>query len=291
MATDTVTHYSAAAPRPFKSFLDPLKMARSLWSHRDLILQLAKRDIAARYRAATLGLLWSLLTPLVMLLIYTFVFSVVFGAKWNIKSDGGHGEFAIYLFCGMLMYTLFSELVNRAPSLVVANTNYVKKVVFPLEVLVVSALLMALFNLVVGYVVWVGFWVVIRFALPPVTILLLPLIVLPLVFVSMGVAWIVASLGVFVRDVSHTVSLSVQALFFLTPVFYRIDNPNIPSQFQLVMRINPLSTLVEWARDVTIEGQMINWLGWGVMVVGTALVAVVGYAFFMKSKRAFADVL
>ena len=289
MTNESIAHYSAATPRPFRSFLNPVRMVRNLWSRRDLILQLTQRDIVGRYRTAKLGLLWTILTPLILLAIYTFVFSVVLEAKWNQELDETRGEFALYLYCGMLVFNLFGEAVTRGSTIVVANPNYVKKVVFPLEVLSVSGLLSALFNMVLGFVVWLACYGLVQGALPPLTMFYLPLVVLPICLGTLGISWIVASLGVFVRDVGHAVALAVQALFFATPVFYKIDR--VPEQFQLVMQLNPLSRALENARGVMIESALPHWGFWSLSLAAGVLVAVVGYAFFMKSKRAFADVL
>ncbi len=296
MAEEIVAHYSAVAARPMSAFLNPVAMAKNLWTHRELTLQLARRDIALRYRATNLGLIWSVITPLVLLAIYTFVFSVVFKAKWKTAgaagvADTSHGEFALYLFCGMLLFSLFSEVANRAPSMVLANPNYVKKVVFPLEILPVSALLSALFNMAIGYVAWLCFWFAIRMALPPLTILLLPVVVLPVCLITAGVAWALASLGVFVRDVGHGVALATQALFFVTPIFYGINM--VPPAFQYALLANPLTYAVEAVRAVMIEGQLTweDWVWIGVLMAASIPIAIGGYAFFMKSKRAFADVI
>jgi len=290
LASDIVVHQSGSAPRPLRTFLNPGRMLANLWSHRQLILQLARRDIAGRYRAARLGLLWSIITPLIMLAIYTFVFSVIFkGARFGDDQREGHGEFAIYLFCGMLIFNLFGEVATRAPQLVVAYPNYVKKVVFPLEVLVVAALLTALFNMAIGYGVWLIFWCLIRHGPPPLTAFYLPLVVVPLCLATTGVGWFLASLGVFVRDIGHAVLLVVQALFFATPVFYTISS--VPRGFQVVMELNPLSHALEDARRVMIRGSPPEWIWWFASLAGSVLIALAGYAFFMKSKRAFADVL
>ena len=289
MATETVTHFSASAPRPLRAFLHPGRMLLNLWGHRGLTLQLTHRDIVGRYRAARLGLLWSVLTPLVLLAIYTFVFSVVFGARWGDDPTAGRCEFALYLFCGMLVFNVFGELASRAPMMVVYNPNYVKKVVFPLEVLPVSGLLTALFNMVVGFGAWLVFWWFVKWTLPPVTALWLPVVVLPVCLATLGIAWLVASVGVFVRDVGHAVMLIVQVLFFATPVLYKMER--VPRAFQLVMVVNPLSHCLEDSRRVMIEGTEPNWLWWGASLVVSIVLAVLGYAFFMKSKRAFADVL
>ena len=293
--------YSTATPRPLLAYLNPVRLVASLWAHRELTMQLARRDIASRFRATNLGFLWAVLTPLVLLAIYTFVFSVVFAAKWKSVADGtevaatrqvtSHGDFALNLFCGMLLFNLFAEVVNRAPTMVLANPNYVKKVVFPLEILPISGLISALFNMAVGYVAWLCVWLLVRQSLPPMTIVLLPIVVLPVCLITAGAAWFLASLGVFVRDVGHGVALATQALFFVTPIFYSIHM--VPETFQVALLFNPLTYAVEAVRAVMISGDVTleNWMWIGILFAASIPIAVGGYAFFMKSKRAFADVI
>lgn len=275
--------------RFFRAYLNPAGMVRNLWSHRELAWQLAKRDIQGRYRATYLGLLWSVLTPLVLLVIYTFVFAVVFEARW---SDSGmpesRAEFALTMFCGMLLFTLFSDVVNRAPSMVVHNSNYVKKVVFPLETFVISGLLAALFNLLVGAVVWLVGVVFLR-GMPPWTIVWFPLVLLPVCLTTLGISWILASLGVFIRDLNYLVALATQVLFFITPIFYSIERVKYP--FRRLLELNPLSHCVEDARRVMMYGQAPEWGWWAATLASSALLALLGYGFFMKSRRAFADVI
>ena len=264
-------------------------MVRSLWSHRELTWQLARRDIESRYRSARLGLLWSVLTPLILLAIYTFVFAVVFKVRWGDDQSQSRGEFALIMFCGMLLYNLFAEVVNRAPLMVVANPNYVKKVVFPLEILVLSGLLCALINMLIGYGAWWVGWALIRGTWPHGTAVWFPIAIVPVCLTTLGVSWLLAALGVFIRDVGHAVALAVQALFFMTPIFYSIER--VPYPFRRVLELNPLTYAIEDVRRVLMWGQPPNWAWWCGTVAASAVLAVLGYAFFMKSKRAFADVV
>jgi lipopolysaccharide transport system permease protein len=290
MPSERIVHFSATAERPLTGFLNPVRMVRDLVSHRDLIFRMTHRDIVGRYREAKLGLLWTVLTPLFLLAIYTFVFSVVFKARWNLDSNETHAEFALYLFSGMLVFQLFGEVATRAPGMVVAYPNYVKKVVFPLEVLPISALLTALFHMSIGFVVWLAAWLVIKQVLPPITALYFPIVILPVCIATLGVSWVLAAFGVFLRDLGHAVALFVQALFFLTPVFYPVDRIPVPL-IQKIMRLNPLTFAIETTRGVIIVGEHPDWLKWFLMVIGSIFVAVFGYAVFMKARRAFADVL
>jgi lipopolysaccharide transport system permease protein len=292
---------SAAGDR-FSRLLRPLPMARNLLENRALTYDLARRDVVGRYRKTWLGVLWSVITPLILLVIYTFVFAVVFQAKWGDTGHESKGMFALTMFCGMLVFNLFAEVANRSPILMIEHANYVKKVVFPLEVFVPAAVGTGLFNLVVGMGVWLTGWLLITQSAPPWTIFLLPVVLLPVILLTVGVGWILASLGVFIRDVGHAVVLVTQVLFFTTPIFYRIDRIN-NEMIRTALNLNPLSHAVEGARRVMMGQVYLDVIGepdgsvfpawgpWLATLVATAAFAVVGYAFFMKSKRAFSDVL
>jgi lipopolysaccharide transport system permease protein len=222
------------------------------------------------------------------LLIYTFVFGYIFQAKWPNARTGSLAEFAMTLFCGITAFNIFGECIGRAPGLVLGVPNYVKKVVFPLEILTVSSLGAALFHglisigillvgnlLVSGHLVW--------------TIVLLPLVSLPLIFLCLGLSWFLSSLGVFVRDIGYTITLVLQVLLFTSPIFFPIER--IPEPFQTIMRINPLSSIVENFRRVLLWGNLPSWTGLALWTLATAVVMVLGYAWFMKTKKAFADVV
>jgi lipopolysaccharide transport system permease protein len=269
-------------------FLHPIAMARNLWRHRDLIRQFIRREIEGRYKGSFLGLFWSFITPLVMLLIYTFIFGVVFKARWPNAKTSSLSEFAVTLFCGLTAFNIFSECISRAPSLIVGVPGYVKKVVFPLEILPVSLLGSAIFHglISLGILLVANLLVTGSFHW---TILLLPLIALPLIFMSLGFGWFLASLGVFIRDVGYTVSLIVQVLFLTTPIFYPIEN--LPESVQIVIRLNPLSSVVENFRRVILWGRLPSWAGLSLWLLATGASMVMGYAWFMKTKKAFADVI
>lgn len=269
------------------SIWNPVKIAVNLWQHRELIKQFVKRDVIGRYRGSYLGIMWSFLNPLLMLTVYTFVFSVVFKARWGVESNS-KTEFALILFCGITTFNLFAEIVNRAPGLIISNVNYVKKVVFPLEILPVVVLgsafvhaSISLFILIIGLAVLLGVlhW----------TIVFIPLVLLPLVLLSIGLGWLFASLGVFLRDIGHILGVAVQVLMFLSPIFYPVSA--IPKELQHLYYINPLSYVVEDMRRIMVWGQLPNW-GW--LTFGTilgVLVALFGHAWFQKTRGGFADVL
>ncbi len=262
-------------------------MVTGLWANRQLIYTLTKHEILGRYRGSLLGILWSLFNPVFMLLVYTFVFSVVFKARW---AGGGDSkiEFAMVLFSGMLVYGLFSECVNRAPSLVLSNANYVKKVVFPLEILPLVSMGSALFHLMVGLLVWLLFYVVF-FGMPHVTIITLPLVLLPLILLTMGLSWGLASLGVYLRDIGQVVSVITMAMMFLSPIFYPVSA--LPEQYQTYLHMNPLTPVIEQTRQVLFWGELKGVLIWCVYLFVSLILAWLGYAWFQKTRKGFSDVV
>jgi lipopolysaccharide transport system permease protein len=285
MATEVIL---SAVREPFRRYLNPARTVSDLWTHRHLVRQFAMRDVMARYKGSRLGLLWSILNPLLMLAVFTFVFSVVFHARWGVLQSESKAEFALTMFCGLIVFNLFAECANRAPSLIIGHANYVKKIVFPLEILpaavVASALVFALIS--TGILLAA---VPIFFGTFSATLFLFPLVIVPLLLFSLGVGWFLASLGVYLRDIGHVVTVLMQILMFVTPIFYPISS--VPQPFRTVITLNPLTVLVESARATLMWGQAPNW-PWLAAVTGLALlVAQLGYAWFMKTKRGFADVL
>jgi len=261
---------------------------RDLWRHRRLVLQLIRRDVEARYRGTALGLVWSLLHPLVLLGIYTFVFGMVFRARWSDPGQGSLGQFALVLFCGLIVLNLFAECVGRAPGLIVASPSYVKKVVFPLEVLPVVVLGAALFNAVISLLMLVAARLLVD-GLLPATLPLAPLVLLPLVLMALGTSWALASLGVFLRDLGQLVGLLLQVLMFLTPVFYPLEA--VPARVRTLIALNPLAPIVEDFRRVVLWGRMPDWRGWALSLLVGGGIMIAGHAWFTRTKQAFADVL
>ena len=198
--------------------VSPIEMFASLWRNRELIKASVKREVLGRYRGSFLGLAWSFFNPLFMLAVYTFVFSVIFQARWG-GGSGSKTEFALVLFAGLLVFNLFAECINRAPGLILSNTNYVKKVVFPLEILPFVGLLSALFHTLISLGVWLIAYTLF-FGIPHLTVFYLPLVLLPFCLFIMGLSWALASLGVFLRDVSQFIGLLTTALMFISPIFY-----------------------------------------------------------------------
>lgn len=269
-------------------YLNPWNMLRNLIVHRDLVCQFARREVIGRYKGSYLGLAWSLVTPLTMLTVYTFVFGVVFRAKWGGQAQETPIEYALTLFCGLIVFGVFSEPVSRAPTIVLSYPSYVKKVVFPLEILPVSMLIAGLIHAGIGVAILLPASMVLGTALPK-TIYLLPLVLLPLCALTLGLCWFLASLGVFVRDIVHPIGIVVQILMFLSGIFFPVSA--IPQKLQILMRLNPLVTILEDARRTILWGQPPDWPGWAVTTAISLIVLQLGYGWFMRSKRAFADVM
>jgi lipopolysaccharide transport system permease protein len=236
-----------------------------------------------------MGMAWSFFNPVFMLLVYTFVFSEIFRSRWGgIGGDDSKTQFALVLFIGMIVLGFFSEVLNRAPGLILANANYVKKVVFPIEILPVIATCTALFHsfislgvLMLAYLLFNGYlhW----------TVIFAPLVLLPLVILTTGLAWMLASLGVFLRDVGQTIGIITTMLMFLSPVFYPATA--VPERFRPFIMANPLTFIIEQAREVLIWGNFPNWAGLGLYTLAATAVAWAGYAWFQKTRKGFADVL
>jgi lipopolysaccharide transport system permease protein len=262
-------------------------MLASVWKNRRLILTLTRREVLGRYRGSALGLAWSFFNPILMLAVYTFVFSVVFRARW-IGASESRVEFAIILFAGLMVFTFFSECVTRAPGLVIANANYVKKVVFPLEVLPVVTLASALFHGAVSLLVWLVFFGA-TFGAPPATAMLLPVVLLPLLAFTLGLSWLLTSLGVYLRDVGHVVGIATPALMFLSPVFFPISA--LPEAVRPLILLNPLTLVIEHVREVLIFGRIPSMPLLAAQFVVSGLVMWLGFAWFQRTRKGFADVL
>ncbi|MFJ1269150.1 ABC transporter permease [Legionella lytica] len=265
----------------------PHEMIASFWRNRVLIATLIKRDVSSRYRGSMLGLLWSFFQPVLMLAIYTFVFSVVFKARWNVGSDS-KTEFALVLFAGLIVFNLFSECISRSPTLILSHANYVKKVVFPLEILPWVSLGTALFQMLMSFSVWFLFYMLL-FGLPHSTLLLFPLTILPIVLITMGLSWMLASIGVYLRDVGQIIGIVITILMFLSPIFYPVTS--LPVEYQSVIRLNPLTPVIENVRDILFWGHIPQLKIYFLYTSFSILLAWSGFAWFQKTRKGFADVL
>lgn len=276
-------------PKPLWRCFSPRALVLTLWSNRELAFLLARREIEARYKAQALGLLWAVLTPLVLLATYTFVFAVVFPARWGTATETGLGYFALNVFAGLLVFNVFREIVARSPGLVVANRNYVKRIVFPLEVLSVADLLVALFTLAINSLVWLAGWAVVKGTLPHGAALLLPVLILPVCLAALGVSWFLSTFGTFLRDLQHVVELALTVLMFLTPIFYSLEA--VPAPWDAWIRANPIAEVIEAVRAAAMTGAVPDWTRWGIATAASFAIALLGFGVFQKGRRAFADVL
>jgi lipopolysaccharide transport system permease protein len=263
-------------------------MASSAWRHRSLIYQMAKREVEGRYRGSSLGILWSLALPMLMLTVYSFVFSVIFATRWPGSAEGSKLQFAVILFAGMIVFGVFSECVQRAPNLVVSQPNFVKKVVFPLETMAWSTVCAALFHAGISLAVLIVLIALTQGGIP-VTALLLPLVLLPLLCLTLGLTWFFSALGVYVRDVGQVLGVAVTALMFLSPLFY--PAAALPADFRWLATINPIAFSIEQARDVLIFGHQPHWRALFIYLIAGVATMWVGFAWFQKTRRGFADVL
>lgn len=258
-----------------------------LIKNRHLINQLVKRDVAQRYKGSFLGILWSFVTPLVMLSIYTFFFGFVFNNRWGGTVSDNKFEFAMVLFCGLIVFNFFSEVLTKSPTLIISNTNLVKKVIFPLEILTIVSMRSALIhtiNSIVILIIGIAFIGSLHW-----TIILLPIVMLPIILFATGLSWFLSSLGVYVRDISQFIGLAMQALMFLSPIFYPISI--IPANLRFFYYINPITYVVEDMRRILMWGQLPDWKFTFIGIVLGSLFFLAGFIWFRKTKGGFSDVL
>jgi lipopolysaccharide transport system permease protein len=266
----------------------PMALLHSLARNAPLIRQMARREAVGRYQGSVLGLAWSFFHPLVMLVVYTVVFSVIFRARWGVEQTETRGDFALILFVGMIVHALFAEVLNRAPGLILGNANYVRRVVFPLEILVPVSLLSALVHTGISLLVLLLALLVVRGSVPA-TALLLPIVLFPLVLMTLGVGWVLAALGVYIRDIGHMVGILTTVLLFMSPMFYPIEA--VPESFRPVIRANPLTLIMEQARAVLIWGRQPDYAALALYLAVAAAVAMAGFWCFQRVRKGFSDVL
>ena len=269
------------------SSLNPFCFIIVAWQRRSLILAFTRRKVASRYRGSTLGMLWAVLTPLLMLSIYTFVFSVIFQSRWGAR-EGGEGEFALFLYSGLLVYSVFSECVNEAPDSLVGNAVYIKQHVFPAEVLAWVSVCSALIGFAIGATILTAFYVVVL-GPPPVAAIYAFLSMIPVMFWTLGAVWMLSSVGVYFRDLGQIIVPFTTALLFLSPIFYPASR--VPEQFRTFYDFNPFVFLLESAKASLFYGQTPDWALMGTSTLVAWAFAWLGYSWFTATKKGFADVL
>jgi lipopolysaccharide transport system permease protein len=256
------------------------------WRHRRLIYELTKRDILGRYRGSVMGLAWSIVQPLIMLAMYTVVFGTLLKSRWPGTTDSF--QFAVILFSGLMLFNFFAECLNRAPTIITSNPNYVTKLIFPLEILPWISVASAAFHLLMSLVVWVAFALYV-YGRIHWTIVFLPVVFIPLAMVSAGVGWLFAATGVYIRDLTYVTGLLSSMLMFLSPIFYSLDN--LSPGFRTLILANPLTFIVEQTRVVLVNGNLPDFQGIALYMVGSVIFAWLCLAWFQKAREGFADVL
>ncbi|MBL8173007.1 MAG: ABC transporter permease [Acidobacteria bacterium] len=274
-------NYSSSAKIPFWH-----PAAALLREHRDLIRSLVKRDLTSRYKGSVMGLGWTILTPAVQIVIFTVIFSGIFSAKFG--DQGGHLRFAVYLLCGMLPWIAFSDGVLRSTTTLTDNVNLVRRVVFPLEALPVNLALSALVQQLLGTVVLLAATLLMQQTLH-LTAFWLPVLLIPQLLATIGLGWLMASLGVFIRDMAQVNQLALQACMYLTPILY--PESLVPPNYRRLVDWNPMAPLIRSYRQILLEGQPPDWRGLVVTVVFGLVCFGFGYWWFERTKKAFADVL
>jgi lipopolysaccharide transport system permease protein len=268
--------------------LNPVPGLQTVWNARNLLVHLIKRNISVRYKGSMLGIFWSIVQPLMMLCIYTYVFSVVFKARWGESVGSSKGAFAIILFCGMALYSVFSESITLSSTQIISNVNFVKKVVFPLQLLPLAQV-MASFLLGGIWLILLLFGAVCIFGNISWSMLLLPLVLIPFFLFTLGVSFFVSSLTVYVRDVPHVLNVILQIFFFLTPIFYPVSA--VPENFRKFLMLNPLTYMIEQTRMVLLYAQIPDWRFAAVSIGAGVVTFILGFGWFNKTQKGFADVI
>ena len=252
----------------------------------ELIFSFAKRELLGRYKGSVLGLAWAVLTPVVMIAIFTFIFAGMFGARFG--ASNSHWDYAIYLFCGLLPWAMFQDSVQQSAHTIVTHANLVKRVVFPLETLPAASVLAALGNQLFATIALLVAALIIRQRLE-LTAFWLPALLIPQLLFALGSAWLIASLGVFLRDITQGITLLLMAWMYLTPIIY--PEAIVPERFKSFINLNPFTSLVRSYRRIFLEGAAPDWLGMAYFSAFAVVIFVFGYWWFARTRKNFADVV
>lgn len=264
------------------------QLVQSTWQNRRLIIQMIRREVVGRYQGSFFGLLWSFFNPLLMLAVYTFVFSYVFKTRWANAATDSKTEFALILFAGLIIHNLFSECISRAPGLILTNVNFVKKVVFPLEILPWTIVGSSLFHASISFLA-LGVFYVFNNGMLHWTVIYLPMLLVPLILMITGFSWFLASLGVYLRDVGQTIGILMMVLMFMSPIFYPLSA--LPEAWRKLLLYSPTAFMIEQTREIIIWGHSPNWTGYLIYSLVSITILWLGYVWFQKTRRGFADVL
>lgn len=265
-------------------------MLRTLYFNRQLVFQMTQREIISRYKGSLLGLGWSFFNPVFMLLIYTIIFTEIFETRWGDISGPPttKAEFAVILYVGIIILNFFTEILNRSPNLIISNVSFVKKVVFPLETLPVVLLVATICQTFINVIVLLGVFLIFNNYLNW-TVIFFPIVLAPLVILCLGLSWLISSIGVYIRDLGQMTTMVTAALMFISPVFYPISA--VPESLRKVIVMNPLTFIIEQARNVLIWGGVPDFFGLFVHLGIFSLFAWFCFIFFQKTRQGFSDVL
>lgn len=255
--------------------------------HRNLLWELVRRDVLGRYRGANFGIFWSLLSPFLMLVVYTLAFGYILKSRWPGATDN-MADFAMLLFIGLIVHGFFAECLTRSPNLIVSNPNLVKRIVFPLELMPMVVTISAMFHACMNILVFLLINFLLREQLPAGA-LLLPLVFLPLAIGVLGMGWLLSALGVYLRDISQVAGVVATAMLFLSSAIVPVET--LPAEFQIVFKLNPLTFIIDQARELLFWGRTPDWLGLMTYGLGASVFAVFGYMVFQKTRKGFADVI
>jgi homopolymeric O-antigen transport system permease protein len=265
----------------------PLAVFGCAWHYRQLVVRLTVREIEARFRGSLLGKVWAGILPLFMLGFYTFVFGVLLKVRWP-GLEGSTFQVALLYFSGLILFDFVLECLTRAPALLAEQISYVKKVLFPLEILAWVVVGGALFRVLVGSAILLVFYLAID-GLPPVSALAAPLLVLPLALVAVGFTWFLSAIGVFVRDFRHAVLVLAPVTMFLTPIFFPLSTVSEP--LRSLLYLNPLTFIIESMRATLFMGEWPNWPALALYTVVAWAFAWAGRGWFLFVRGEFADVV
>lgn len=259
---------------------------QGLYCRRKLIQLMVKRDLLGRYKGSFAGVLWTVVNPLALLFIYWFVFSVILRVR--IGPNGKPIDFVFYILAGLLPWMAFSEALIRSNTCILENVNLVKKVVFPLEILPVNKTLSSCINSLVGVLLLILLVLGNRGSVPW-TVILLPAVILPQLLLTVGFGWFLAGLGVFIRDTNHVIGLVLTVWMFLCPIVY--PENMVPKPLLRWFRLNPFLPVVTGYRSVLLDGTLPDACPWLCLLGISLLIFFLGYFWFIRTKKAFADVV
>ena len=261
---------------------------RLLYSHYNLLIEFTKRDFLQRYKGSKLGFLWAILSPLLMLAVYSFIFVAVFKIKWANDVNSEDMMYTLMIFSALIPFNIFAESVNRASAILPQSANYIKKVVIPIEVLPISIVLSTMINNLFS-IVLLSLGKIIFLETPNWTLIFAPLAFIPILLLSMGSALFISALGVYLRDLTYVVSIAINVIFYLSPVFY--SSEIMPERFKFLLSVNPIAPIIEINRDIFIRGELFDGSSYLLSLLTSVVVLILGLSSFYYLRKGFADVI